>query len=122
MKRNEWRSDAPMTEIDRAQEQREIDRARELKRSREAENDAKLERHIRIAMAAKEDTAGNCFYCGKPLEIDGDVKLHPMPYLDCKGPPTVSPVPLEYIRQAAGLPKLPDIKPVRRMFGERDDD
>src|SRR5450759_1452657 len=109
MKRNEWRSDAPVSQIDPDHDaQSEIDRVAQSRREREAENDAKMERRIRIAMAAKEDSAGNCFYCGKPLDVDGDVKLHPMPYLECKGPPTISTVPLAFIRDAAGLPKLPD--------------
>jgi hypothetical protein len=128
---NSWRSDAPLaTAQPDPNEQREIDRALLSRREREAEQDAKMERRIRIAMAAKEDSEGNCFYCGKRLEVetvvnDGvstETKLHPMPYLDCKGPPMISSVPMALIREAAGLPKLPEIKPVRRPFGERDDD
>lgn len=116
---------APSNPLDgRAPEMRETDRAVQSRREQEAENDAKMERRIRLAMAAKEDSEGNCFYCGKRLEIEDGVKLHPQPYLDCKGPPTISPVPMEMIREAAGLPKLPDIKPVRRSgsWYEKDDD
>lgn len=109
----------------------EVDRAAETRVQREIEQDAKMERRIRIAMAAKEDSEGNCFFCGKALEVDGDVKLHPMPYLDCKGPPIVSDAPVVLStsgRVSAGLAALPakkqqtlpDLKPVVRPFGERD--
>jgi hypothetical protein len=100
----------------------EIQRVQQSRREREQEQDAKMERRIRLAMAAKVDANGNCFHCGRPLVKDGDDLLHPMPYLECKGPPVVNPVPIAYLRQVGGLPKLPEIKPVRRSFGERDDD
>lgn len=111
----------------------ELDRVRQSRLERERENDAKMERSIRIAMAAKEDSAGCCFYCGRKLDveegepIDGIVrttKLHPMPYLDCKGPSTgklTDSGRIEPVLPALPVPKpLPDLQPVRRPFGERD--
>lgn len=104
----------------------EVERVLQSRREREQEQDQKMERRIRLAMAAKVDSSGNCFHCGLPLVKDGDDLLHPMPYLDCKGPPVENPVPMALIRQAAGLPQLPkkeiDIKNFRRPFGERDND
>lgn len=129
---NGWRSDAPMSTVDENRGgEREIDRALKSRRQHEQEEDAKMERRIRLAMAAKSDSQGNCFYCGAKLDVERseengrieEIFLHPMPYLACKGPPVVNPVRMALIRQAAGLPKLPEIKPVRRpAFGIRDDD
>lgn len=112
----------------------EFDRVRQSRAEREAENDAKMERSIRIAMAAMADSEGNCLYCGKKLDVERgepvnglieEVRLHPMPYLDCKGPsmgrvtesgrilPTMVALP---------EPKpLPDLKAVVRPFNERDE-
>lgn len=113
----------------------EVDRARETRAQREAENDARMERSIRIAMGAKEDSAGCCFYCGKKLDVeelepvDGilrTINLHPMPYLDCPGPSTGKIAPSGRIEpKLSALPvmakqALPDLKPVVRPFGERD--
>lgn len=125
MRKTEWRSDVPRSQVlpaDERESESEIARVQQSRREREGEQDRKMERRIRMAMAAKVDSNGNCFWCGKPLEKDGEDLLHPMPFLDCKGPPTINPVPMSVIRAAGGLPKLPEIKPVRRPFGERDDD
>lgn len=112
----------------------DVQRATLSKLEIERERDARMERSIRMAMAAKEDSEGNCFYCGRKLDVehaiqDGravETKLHPMPYLECKGPSTNSRVAASgriertLVALAPVKRELPDLRPVVRPFGERD--
>lgn len=127
---------APEGALTETAAKREIDRALESRKAREEENDARMERSIRIAMAAKEDSEGNCFYCGKRLDVeqgepkDGRIpviKLHPMPYLECHGPSGSANVTAsgriqpKFVALAVAPKPLPDLKPVQRPYGQRDD-
>lgn len=113
----------------------DMDRALLSRAAREKEEDAKLERRIRLAMAAKVDASGNCFYCGRALDTeieDGkELKLHPMPYLECTGGSEPGSRlsrggrverAIAFMPALPKPPALPDLPPVRRSFGERDDD
>ena len=51
-------------------QQVEMERVRETRSDREREQDGKMERRIRMAMAAKVDSQGNCVYCGRSLVKD----------------------------------------------------
>lgn len=111
---------------------RDIDRALISRAQHEAEEDAKLVRRIRLAMAAKETSDGCCFYCGRKLDVERDeqgdeIKLHPEPYLECKGPSTNSRLSpggrIEPVLSALPVPAkkaVVDLKPVRRPFGMDD--
>lgn len=111
--------------------QRDIDRALVSREKIAREENEKLERRIRMAMAAKETSDGRCFYCERTLDVERDaegreVKLHPMPYLECKGPPITDArvgkngrIERSVVRHIP-RERLPELKRVVRPFGDRD--
>jgi hypothetical protein len=119
--------DATDTTADSLTAARDIDRVLISRRQQEREEDAKLQRRIRMAMAAKEDSQGHCFYCSKPLDVEADgTKLHPEPVLDCKGPASAESKVTKSGRIERAISALPvpqkktvELRPVQRPYNER---